>query len=34
VTGTTAFVAGSGRIGIQLPFGTPRVDDFRGGTVP
>ncbi|MDB5936126.1 MAG: hypothetical protein JWQ01_3470 [Massilia sp.] len=34
VTGTTAFVAGSGRIGVQLPLGAPRVDDFRGGTVP
>jgi hypothetical protein len=34
VTGATAFVAGSGRIGIQLPAGSPRVDDMRGGTVP
>jgi hypothetical protein len=34
VTGATAFVAGAGRIGIQLPLGAPRVDDFRGGTVP
>lgn len=33
-TGATAFVAGAGRIGIQLPSGAPRVDDFRGGAVP
>jgi hypothetical protein len=34
VTGATGFVAGTGRIGIQLPLGAPRVDDFRGATVP
>jgi hypothetical protein len=34
ITGATAFVAGSGRIGIQMPLGAPRVDDFRGGTLP
>jgi hypothetical protein len=33
VTGTTAFVAGSGRTGIQLPVGAS-VDDFRAATVP
>jgi hypothetical protein len=32
-TGTTAFVAGSGRIGITEP-GNARIDDFAGGTVP
>ncbi len=34
VSGADAWIAGSGRIGIQLPTGAPRVDDFRGGTVP
>jgi hypothetical protein len=33
VTGTTAFVAGGGRAGIQLPTGAS-VDDFRAATIP
>jgi hypothetical protein len=33
VTGTTAFVAGAGRTGMQLPTGAS-VDDFRAATVP
>jgi hypothetical protein len=33
VTGTTAFVAGGGRAGIQLPTGAS-ADDFRAATVP
>jgi hypothetical protein len=32
-SGATAFVAGTGRIGVELPGGA-RVDDFAGGTVP
>ncbi len=32
-TGSTAFIAGTGRIGMQLPAGV-RVDDFSGGTTP
>ena len=34
VTGANAFIAGSGRIGIQMAAGAPRVDDMRGGTLP
>ena len=34
VTGASAFIAGAGRIGMQMPLGAPRVDDFRGGSVP
>lgn len=34
VSGANAFVAGTGRVGLQLPLGAPRVDDFRGATVP
>ena len=32
-TGSTAFVTGTGRIGMQLPSGA-RVDNFSGGTLP
>ena len=33
-TGATSFVTGPGRIGMQLPGGGARADDFAGGTVP
>jgi hypothetical protein len=33
-SGATAFVGGAGRIGILLPGGGARADDFAGGTVP
>lgn len=34
VTGANAFIAGAGRIGMQMPLGGRRVDDFRGATLP